>query len=289
MKLKTLLASTVLMAGQSMAYDGQKLKFDVYNGDENSFSVTSTVVYGETEAMVIDTGFTKADALRIASKVYDSGKNLKTIFVSQADPDYYFGAETLHNLFPDARIVTTPAVKKVIEKKLDFKVGYWGPKMGTNAPVKPYIPQAITADSLTIDGVKVEIRGTEGVLAHRPYLWIPSERAILGNVGVYGHMHVWMADNQSNESVQAWIKQLKEMKNLNPKLVVPGHMPHNTSNLDSSLLDYTHSYIQDFVEGKSKSENSQQLVKFMVDKYPNATEVSSLQLGAKVHKGEMKW
>lgn len=68
--------------------------------------------------MVVDTGFTKADALRIAAKVLDSGKELKTIFISQADPDYYFGAEVLHGLFPEAKILTTPAVKKVIETKL---------------------------------------------------------------------------------------------------------------------------------------------------------------------------
>lgn len=76
------------------------------------------VQFGDSEAMVVDTGFTKADAMRIAAKVLDSGKELKTIFISQADPDYYFGAEVLHGLFPEAKILTTPAVKKVIETKL---------------------------------------------------------------------------------------------------------------------------------------------------------------------------
>ncbi len=55
--------------------------------------------------MVIDAGFNRADALRIAANVFDSGKQLEIIYVSQADPDYYFGVETLKELFPQAEVV----------------------------------------------------------------------------------------------------------------------------------------------------------------------------------------
>ena len=72
----------------------QPLTVKVYNAGGNSFNVNSTLIYGEKEAMVIDAGFTRADALRIAANVLDSGRQLTTIYVSQADPDYYFGVET---------------------------------------------------------------------------------------------------------------------------------------------------------------------------------------------------
>lgn len=32
---------------------------------------------------------------------------MTSIFISQADPDYYFGAEILNKIFPDARIIAT--------------------------------------------------------------------------------------------------------------------------------------------------------------------------------------
>jgi len=66
----------------------------VANADGNSFHVNAVVVSGKTEALVIDSGFTRADALRVAANVLDSGKTLKTIFISNADPDFYFGADT---------------------------------------------------------------------------------------------------------------------------------------------------------------------------------------------------
>ena len=50
------------------------------------------LVSGKTDAVLIDTGFTQADAHRIAAMVLDSRKTLKTIYISQADPDFYFGA-----------------------------------------------------------------------------------------------------------------------------------------------------------------------------------------------------
>ena len=94
------------------------LTVKVYNADGNSFHVNAVVVSGKTEAIVIDSGFTRADALRVAAKVLDSGKTLKTIFISNADPDFYFGAEVLKSTFPQAQVLTTPAVREKIQAKL---------------------------------------------------------------------------------------------------------------------------------------------------------------------------
>lgn len=286
-KMKTLsFLITALLATNVMA-DDKGLTFDVYNAGPASFRVNATVVIGETEAMVVDTGFSKADALRIAAKVLDSGKELTTIFISQADPDYYFGAEVLHGLFPDAKVLTTPAVRKVIEKKLQTKLDIWGPKLGVNAPVKPIIPEAYSKDSLTVDGHTIEIRGTKGALAHRPYLWVPENKAILGNIGVFGNMHLWMADTQSDESVKAWSVQLDEMQALKPELVIPGHMKAGTD-FTAATISYSQSYLKDFQTAKASSEDGEELIGKMAAKYDNEKSIS-LSIGAKVHMGEMKW
>lgn len=288
MKHLTLIAASILLASNAMAANTAPLTLDVYNADKNSFHVNSTLVIGESEVMVVDTGFTKADALRIAAKVLDSGKTLKTIFISQADPDYYFGAEVLHTLFPEAKILTTAAVKAVIEEKLAGKLAFWAPKMGENAPVKPYIPTVVEGNTLFVDGHKIEIHGTQFELAHRPYLWIPSSKAVLGNVAVYGNVHLWMADAQSQRSQQAWIRQLKELKALKPEVVIPGHMKAGTK-LDASTISYSQQYLSDFSLAKSSSKNSAELIDSMSARYPDAGLPMALSIGAKVHMGEMKW
>lgn len=288
MKALSLIATTALLAANTAFAAPSTLKFDVYNADDNSFNVNSTVVYGDTEAMVVDAGFTKADALRIAAKVMDSGKELKTIFISQADPDYYFGAEVLHALFPKAQIITTPAVKAVIEKKLAGKIAFWGPKMGANAPVNPVVPSAYNKDQITLDGHTIDIRGTTGELAHRPYLWIADSKALLGNVAIFGDLHAWTADTQTDESMTAWTAQLDEMLALNPEIVVPGHMKAGTE-LTTATITHTQDYLKTFNEAKTTSSNSAELIEKMMAAYPAPEAPLSLNIGAKVHMGEMKW
>jgi glyoxylase-like metal-dependent hydrolase (beta-lactamase superfamily II) len=286
-KLTTLIVSLTLCVS-ALATEPSALSLNVYNAGSHSFNVTSAVIYGETEAAVIDAGFTKADALRIAANVLDSGKKLTTIFVSQADPDYYFGVETLKPFFPDAKVLATPAVLRVIKDKLANKLSFWAPKMGANAPVNPVLPTAYNQSSFMVDSTKVEIKGLTGPLAHRPYLWIPSEKTILGNVAVSAGLHVWMADTQSKEQLNAWLSQLHEMKALSPVVVLPGHMTPGTE-LDITNIDKTVSYLETFIDAKVKSKNSEELIKVMVLAFPNAKSMSSLELSAKVHTGEMKW
>ncbi|HCG7313731.1 TPA: MBL fold metallo-hydrolase [Vibrio parahaemolyticus] len=288
MKKFTLIAASVLMASPVLAANHSPLTLEVYNADGNSFHVNSTLVYGETDAMVIDTGFTKADAMRIAAKVLDSGKTLKTIFISQADPDYYFGAEALHQQFPDAQIIATPAVQKIIQEKLAGKLAYWGPKLGANAPVKPVIPVAYDKASLELEGHKIEIRGSHGTSAHRPYLWIPDNKAILGNVAVYSNVHLWMADAADQTAINAWEQQLSEMLALKPQVVIPGHMKAGTK-LNADTIRYSQQYLQDFQQAKKRSNNSAQLIDTMSAKYPEAQLPIALEIGAKVHTGEMSW
>ena len=287
-----MIRTTVIAASLAIAFSAeaaQPLTVKVYNAGGASFNVNSTLVYGEKEAMVIDAGFTRADALRIAANVLDSGKQLTTIYVSQADPDYYFGVETLKEVFPQADVVTTPAVLEKLSAKLAGKVAFWGPKMGANAPRKPVVPRALEGNTLTLEGQAIEIRGTQGALAHRPYAWIPSIKAIVGNIGVFGNMHVWTADTQTPALRAAWVAQLDEMAALKPELVIPGHMQAGTA-VDASAIRFTKDYLQTFEKNLATNTTSATLIGAMKQSYPQVTDgAMSLDIGAKVNTGEMKW
>nr|WP_235537990.1 MBL fold metallo-hydrolase [Pelomonas sp. Root1217] len=264
------------------------LNVKVYNADGNSFHVNAVVISGKTEALVIDSGFTRADALRVAANVLDSGKTLKTIFISNADPDYYFGAETLKTVFPQARVLTTPAVREKIQAKLAGKLAFWSPKMGANAPQQPIVPEALQGTSLTVDGETIEVRGTTGLLAHRPYVWIPSIKTVAGNIAIFGNLHVWTADTQKPAERQAWLAQLDEIEALQPATVVPGHMAAGTA-LDTSAIRYTRDYLRRFDAEAAKAKTGADLIAAMKQAYPQAGLGMALDIGAKVNKGEMAW
>lgn len=277
-------APRVVAVDQAVA----SLTVKVYNADANSFHVNAVVVSGPSEAMVIDSGFTRADALRVAADVLDTGKTLKTIFISNADPDFYFGTETLKGIFPQAQVLTTPAVREKIQSKMAGKLAFWGPKMGVNAPGQPVLPEAIGGTMLSVDGQTIEVRGTTGELAHRPYVWIPSIKAIVGNLAIFGNLHVWTADTQKPSERQAWLAQLDEMQALRPALVVPGHMAAGTAT-DATAIAYTREYLERFEAELAKAANGAELIATMQKAYPKAGLGMALEIGAKVGKGEMKW
>jgi len=102
------------------------------------------------------------------------------------------------------------------------------------------------------------------------------------------NLHVWMADTQSAKSHADWLATLKAIDALKPKVVVPGHyLAGPSSALKASA--FTAGYIRAFDAQTAKAKDSAELIAAMKKLYPDAGEVSSLELGAKVAKGEMKW
>ena len=289
----SVLAATSLMAVQSSAAAAEAaatapLALTVINHGPASFHVNSVLVSGAKEAVLLDSGFTRADALRVAAAVLDSGKKLSTIYVSAADPDYYFGLEVLHAEFPEAKIVATAQTLKKIQASVAGKVQFWGPKLGGNAPRTPVLPELMSGNSLQLEGQTLEVRGLDDSLAHRSYVWIPSIKAVVGGVNIFGGLHAWTADTQTAGERAAWVAKIDAISALKPLTVVPGHMLPGTAQ-DASSLAYTREYLVRFENELPKAKDAASLIETMKKAYPNAGLGIALDIGAKVNKGEMKW
>jgi len=267
---------------------GAPLTLQVYNGNADSFNVNSVLVSGKTDAVLLDTGFTRADALRIAAMVLDSRKTLKTIYISQPDPDYYFGIEVLKTYFPDVKVVATEPTIKKIQATLPTKLSFWPPKMGANAPRNVPVPELLEGNAITLEGQTLEIRGLDDKLAQRSYMWIPSIKAVVGGVNVFGGLHVWTADTPTAEDRAAWLKKLDEIAALKPAVVVPGHSAPGQEQ-DLSQVTYTRTYLQRFESELKKANNAAALQRAMQAAYPQAGLGIALDIGSKVATGEMKW
>ena len=264
------------------------LTLQVYNADANSFHVNAVLVAGQTDAVLLDTGFTRADALRIAAMVLDSKKTLKTIFISQADPDYYFGIDVLKQYFPDAKVVTTAPTLKKIQATLATKLQVWSPRMGANAPKNVSLPEVLAGNVIALEGQSLEVRGLDDGLPHRSYVWIPSLKAIAGGVNVFGGLHLWTADTQSVQERADWAKKLGAMAALQPATVIPGHSAPGAKQ-DASQITWSQAYLARYEQELPKAGDSGALIGTMKQAYPDAGLGIALDIGAKVNKGEMKW
>ena len=61
------------------------------------------MITGEDQAFLVDAGFTRAYGHRLVAEILDTGKSLTKVFISHADPDFYWGAEVVADVFPRPR------------------------------------------------------------------------------------------------------------------------------------------------------------------------------------------
>ncbi|MFJ3004922.1 MBL fold metallo-hydrolase [Serratia liquefaciens] len=266
------------------------LTMEVYNpGEKSVFPVSSEIISGKHEVALIDAQFQRNDAEALVKKIKATGKKLTTVYISHSDPDFYFGLDVIKAAFPEAKIIASPGTIEEINATKDGKVAYWGPILKDNAPRAVVVPQALQGDSFTVDGQKVEVKGLTGPTPERTYVWIPALKAVVGGVPVAGdNIHPWIADNQTVESRAHWQQTLEGIKALKPEVVVPGHfLPGADQTLKS--VTFTQNYLTTLEAELPKAKDSAALVAAMKKHYPDLKDESSLELSAKVLKGEMKW
>ena len=282
--ISSVLVSTLFAAGAASAAASAPLTLEEFNpGEAAIFPVASVLVAGKHDAVLIDAQFSRAEAQRLVEKIRASGKKLTTVYISHSDPDFYFGLDVIKAAFPQAKIVATPETVAEIRRKADAKVAYWGPILKDNAPHGIVIPDALKGQRITLEGQSLDIAGPT---PSRTYVWIPSIKAVVGGVVVAENIHVWMADTQSAQSHKDWLATLKRIEDLKPNTVVPGHYLGKPS---LASVNFTADYIKAFDLETAKAKDSAALIAAMKKRYPTLADESSLELSAKVAKGEMKW
>ena len=285
MQLKKIVLSAV-MTVIALSGEAKGLALKVYNpGTSAIFPVTSTIVYGKKDAALIDAQFQKQYAEQVVKEIKNMKKNLKYVFVSYHDPDYYFGLNVIHKAFPEAKIISTAQTAYLIEASKDMKLDVWKKQLGTDAPDTLIVPEVV--DSLpAIEGNALEVKYSKDDSAH-PFVWIPSLKAIVGGGSVTEGVHIWMADTQGDKGIERWQQVISAMKQLEPATVVPAH--YVTSDYKPAVLDFVEKYLADYRQAAAKSNNAAELTAAMEKAWPQLPGKDNLVFSAKVFKGEQEW
>lgn len=153
------------------------------------------------------------------------------------------------------------------------------------------VPQPLDGNTLRVDGEPLRIVGLDGPTPDRTFVWIPSERTVVGGIPVAANIHVWMADTQTPLSHANWLATLDRIDALKPARVVPGHFLPNRDGSQpfTTGVAFTRDYVKAFDQEATRAKDSATLVAAMEARYPDLGEKSSLELSAKVAKGEMQW
>ena len=281
--LRTLTLASTLLSGAALA---GPLTVTVYNpGEQGIFPVSSELVSGDKEAILIDAQFGVNDGKALVDLIKQSGKKLTIVYISGGDPDFYFGLEPIKAAFPDVKILASQHVVDHIRQTKDAKLAYWGPILAEQAPKQLIVPEVMTASQLTLEGKTIEIKAMNTPSA---YLWVPSIKTAFGGVPVYSGTHVWMADSQTKAARAHWVQTLNELLALKPERVVPGHFL-GAEPKGAEAVTFTRDYVQRFEQVLAKSKGSAELIDGLKQAFPALPVDDGLAIGAKVNTGEMKW
>ena len=280
---------TVVVDGLDPTFTGMtQLTYAVLDAGDSSLNKTSVVVTGDTEALVVDAAFTRADGHRIVAAVLDSGKRLTTVVITAGDPDFYFGAEVVADAFPEAVFLAPADVIEHIQHSYEGKLQAWA-HLGANLPTRLVDISPLTATTLSVDGVPIEVRRGSDRLGDRAwYLFEPASRSLLGGVLLFEGLHVWTADSATPELRAEWLRVLDDLAALEPAYVVAGHRAAGAPT-DLTAITHTRDYLALFEKTVESSATAAEAEASLLAAYPDAGLQIAAGLGTKVAKGEMTW
>jgi glyoxylase-like metal-dependent hydrolase (beta-lactamase superfamily II) len=248
------------MVGERPKPFGEALGFD---------PMTSTLIFGEYDAVLVDAMTTVAEAEALADWVALHHRNLETIYITHAHFDHFYGLSILLDRFPRARAIATPKTLNAMQVYLSATVERLARRMFPGqVPTKLIAPEPHERDTFTLEGQ--ELRIIEQGRTDCPdstSLYVPSIGLIVAGDVVYNQCRMYVGDT-TPESRKNWIAALDRLAALKPKMVVAGHKKPGAPDSPSTIQD-TKRYLQDFDRLQKTAKSDQELFDQMTELYPH--------------------
>lgn len=263
------------------------LSRDVPPGHEELMWVanSSTLIYGERDAVLVDTFLTIEQAQTLSDWVAASRKNLTAIYVTHGHGDHFFGLAPLLERFPKARAVATPAVVEAMREHLSpaSVENFWRRLFPGQIPDRLLAAEPLENNELELEGHKlVAVNAGWTDTAKSTCLHVPSAGLIVGGDVVYNGIHPYLGETNA-ESRLEWISALDRLEALAPLTVIAGHkVPENPD--DPRIIGETRQYIHDFNRLNDATTTARELYDAMLQLYPNRVNVGSLWGAANIAK-----
>jgi len=229
---------------------------------------TSTLIFGERDAVLVDALTTVAEASALADWVALHHRNLTTIYITHGHFDHYSGLAVLLARFPQARAIATPKSVQLIHEQHDILLPYYRRCWPGQLPQGIVMPEPYEGNTFTLEGHELRIieQGhTDAV--NSTSLHVPAIDLVVGGDVLYNECHMFVAMT-TPESRMEWIAALDRLAVLNPRIAVAGHK--KTGAIDTpAAIAASKQYLADFGRLKAAAATDQELYDEMTKLYPD--------------------
>jgi glyoxylase-like metal-dependent hydrolase (beta-lactamase superfamily II) len=246
---------------------------------------TVTLIYGQRDAVLVDTFLSAQHSQELVDWVAEIGKNLTTIYVTHAHGDHFFGLKLLLDRFPNAKAIATASVVNAIRDQIkpEYIRSFWEPRFPGQILSQLAAPEVLRGDSFYLEGEElkvVELGRTD--TSHTTALYVPSIGLVVSGDGVYNNTHLYLAE-RDDKTIDEWLRALDTIEALRPNAVVTGH---GVLDPDSSPrhIGETRRYLRDFAAALASASTARELYQKMLLLYPDRVNPGSLWAAAKAAK-----
>ncbi|WP_344382984.1 MBL fold metallo-hydrolase, partial [Georgenia ruanii] len=226
--------------------------------------MTSTLISGEHDAVLVDPLTTVAEAEALVAWVKLHHRNLTTIYVTHGHLDHFAGLSVVLRHFPDARAIATP---KSVELARAQKVAFYRTLLPGQLPATITVPEPYTDEVFLLEGHELRIieQGhTDAV--DSTSLYAPSIDLVVGGDVLYNQCHQYVAE-LTPEIRANWIAALDRLAALTPRAAVAGHKKPGAPNTPEAI-EWTRRYLIDFGRLKEEATSDRELFDAMGQRYP---------------------
>jgi glyoxylase-like metal-dependent hydrolase (beta-lactamase superfamily II) len=256
------------------------LRFRVFLHSYLGFRSTSTLFYGERDAVLIDATQLLSDAHLLAAELILMRKNLTHIYVSHFHPDHHFGLAVLTDTFPNARIVALPSVVRDLVFTSGDKLDTWSiDRFGPDTPATTTIPVPMAEPRLELEGEEIVFSDDwEGDSVNNSAVWVPSARILCATDIAFDDWNVWFIESNVERRAK-WRLALDRLKEFDARVVIPGHGSEKTMEIlerasadpsfeYTSCIDWTREYIDFYEDVYRTATTGAELAERIGHRYP---------------------
>ena len=211
---------------RNYSFPNSKLKVRVMISDELGFCVTSTLIMGEKDCVLVDCQWTRSNAYRVIAEICETNLNLKAVFASHAHPDHYWGIGHIGEAFPDAKLYAMAEDIPVIDEQFNSKTEHWESVIGkvNLCRLKPVIEPLPASNIIELEGEEIIVYPQVwGDLKYNTVVWVPSIKTFIGSDVLFLHAHPFTCE-VSQKGRYKWYQELEKFSKFGAELVVPGHV-----------------------------------------------------------------
>jgi glyoxylase-like metal-dependent hydrolase (beta-lactamase superfamily II) len=230
-------------------------------------AMTATLIFGERDAVLVDTLTTVAEAEALASWIALHHRELTTIYITHGHVDHFAGLSILLQRFPAARAIATPKSVELMQKQVPRQPFYrklWPDQL----PATITLPEPYEEEVFTLEGQELRIieQGRTDAVDSTS-LHVPSIDLVVGGDVLYNQCHMYVGDT-TPESRENWIAALDRLAALNPKTAVAGHKKPGAPDTPAAI-EATKRYLTDFGRLQEETSSDRELYDAMTELYPD--------------------